>query len=181
MPDKKKVLIVIDMQNDFIDGSLKNPDAKKIIPKICEYIEQFDGDVYATLDTHNNRYLDTMEGKHLPIEHCIQLTEGWCLNRDILDSIHKKYKVLVGQTIYKRTFGFNGWEDTLCNYDGYESIELVGTCTDICVISNALILKSIFPETPIIVHENMCAGSTPQAHQKAIDIMKNCHIEVRND
>ena len=178
-----KALIVIDMQNDFIDGALANPMAQAIVDPICEYIKNFVGKVVITQDTHSEHYLKTNEGKHLPIEHCIFKTKGWHINSKIVHELVRKEDIA---GIYKSNFGFLDRMTTdfgFCyasfNLCGYDTIEIVGVCTDICVISNALILKSIYPDANIIVHANLCAGTTKEMHECALKVMESCQIEVR--
>lgn len=167
----EKLLVVIDMQNDFIDGALGTPEAEDIVPDVCEKIKEFDGEVVFTMDTHTSLYPDTQEGRKLPVPHCIKGTDGWELNEDI--------KALsTGCRIFEKpTFG----SVELANYiaDGdYKYIELVGLCTDICVVSNALLIKAFVPETPVIVDSFCCAGVTPDSHMNALDTMRSCQIEV---
>lgn len=169
-----KLLIIVDMQNDFIDGTLANPDAQKIIPNMVEFINGWDGSIGITLDTHEDNYLDTQEGKNLPIKHCVLNTLGHMLNADIAKAIGGR----VSYTVMKPSFGFNNWKDFGLNIH-FDEIVLVGTCTDICVISNALILKAAYPELKISVIENLCAGLTKEKHEAAIEVMKSCQIEVR--
>lgn len=180
------ILIVIDMQNDFVTGLLGTPEAVAIIDKIKNKIEigKYDS-LYFTRDTHLYNYLESQEGKKLPIKHCIQNTPGWCIVED-LNEYSQKAKV-----INKLTFGYADWYSEFFGIDMFkrssnnltenDKIEIVGVCTDICVISNALILKAIAPETPIIVDASCCAGTTPEMHQKALDVMKSCQIEVINE
>lgn len=166
----KKVLIVIDMQNDFIDGSLGTKEAQAIVPNVKKKIEEYKtrGDaIIFTRDTHYTDYLETNEGKHLPVEHCIKDTFGWQIAEELdADSF---------TCIDKETFGFRYW-DMLG--DDIESVELVGLCTDICVVSNALILKATFPEIDIAVDSSCCAGVTPDSHKAALTTMKMCQINV---
>lgn len=173
-----KTLIVIDMQNDFIDGVLGTPEAVAIVPNVKKKIEEYRerGDtVIFTRDTHYQNYLKTQEGKRLPVEHCIVYTKGW----DIADDLAGYVK----HTVNKGTFGYSSWAtySGAFNFAGSESIELVGLCTDICVISNAMILKSIFPEVPIVVDASCCAGVTPESHKNALAAMKMCQIEIVGD
>lgn len=188
------VLIVIDMQNDFIDGSLGSSDACNIVDNICEKIKLYKEagrPIYYTLDTHFNDYLDTLEGKYLPVPHCIKETHGWKLNTKINDLLEG-----YGKPVEKLSFGTTAWLtkdfltdvgadivsrdtlDTLTRRGG--SIELCGLCTDICVVSNALILRTVFPNTTIKVDAKCCAGTTLDKHQAAIDIMDSCQIDVIN-
>ena len=164
----KKTLIVIDMQKDFIDGALGTPEAQAIVPNVKKKIKEYKsrGDrVIFTKDTHDNRYLETNEGKHLPIEHCIKGTDGW----EIADGLGNPGDVC----IEKGTFGYTEW-----HYRDFEEIELVGLCTDICVVSNALILKAMYPEINITVDASCCAGVTLESHKAALTTMKMCQINV---
>ena len=160
----KKVLIVVDMQGDFVDGPLGTQEARDIVPNVIDKIIEYDliGDsIIFTLDTHfANTYKDSQEGKFLPVEHCIRDTDGWHLQNDI-------YEVLCNKFV----------EFTYLE----KSIELVGVCTDICVVSNALILKACFPEIPIYVDASCCAGTTPEKHKVALEVMKSCQIYVTGE
>ncbi len=172
----KKFLIVVDMQKDFVDGSLGTKEAVAIVPNVCNKIKAFDGEIFVTYDTHFENYLNTAEGKKLPVEHCIKNTEGWALNKDVQDALNsKEYK-----TVEKLTFGSvdlpNLIKDIADNEDF--SIELIGLCTDICVVSNALILKATFTENPISVDSSCCAGVTPESHDAALVTMRMCQINV---
>ena len=163
-----KTLIVVDMQNDFIDGSLGTKEAVAIVPNVKKKIKEYEanGDrVIFTQDTHDANYLCTNEGKHLPVEHCIVGTHGW----EIADGL----EVDNCDYVSKPTFGWKHWG----NYR-FEEIELVGLCTDICVVSNALILKAMYPEIPITVDASCCAGVTPESHKAALLTMKMCQINV---
>ncbi|MCR5024520.1 MAG: cysteine hydrolase [Lachnospiraceae bacterium] len=163
-----RTLIVVDMQNDFIDGSLGTKEAEKIVQrvqkKIDEYINRGDRVIY-TRDTHQAGYLSTNEGKHLPVEHCIEGTHGW----EIADGIYREGCEIIN----KPAFGYTGWSD----YD-FEDVELVGLCTDICVISNALLIKALFPEIKVSVDPECCAGVTPESHDAAIMTMKMCQVDM---
>ena len=164
----KKTLIVIDMQNDFIDGALGTKEAQAIVPNVKKKIEEYKArgdEIIFTRDTHFEKYLETNEGKHLPVEHCIRNTHGW----HIADGLATDGCDCVD----KITFGWTKWY----GYD-FEEIELVGLCTDICVVSNALILKATFPEINITVDASCCAGVTPESHQAALTTMKMCQINV---
>ena len=164
----KKTLIVVDMQNDFIDGSLGTAEAQNIVNNVKEKIllyKQSGGNIIFTRDTHNKDYLETPEGKKLPVEHCIKDTSGW----QIADGLY----VEGAEIVDKPTFGYMGW-----NRYEFDDIELVGLCTDICVVSNALILKATFPDAKITVDASCCAGVTPQTHKAALDTMKMCQIDV---
>lgn len=169
----KKILIIIDMQNDFITGSLANQDAQKIVKPICKYVEKFDGDyIYLTRDTHGTDYLKTPEGKKLPIEHCIKNTEGWEIDSSIQKAISTKRHSIIN----KPTFGSLEW---LKRKDLKRAeILICGTCTDICVVSNAVIIKAAYPQANVKVLGNLCAGLTKEKHNAALETMKSCQIEV---
>ncbi len=170
-------LIVVDMQNDFIDGVLGTKEAVAILPAVKEKIKNFNGRVLFTRDTHESDYLSTQEGKNLPVEHCMRGTDGWQINSE-LDTLRKE------EPIDKLSFGSVALGQLLKAYDTYEekieSITLVGVCTDICVISNAMLIKSFLPETPVIVDAACCAGVTPESHERALDAMAVCQIKVLN-
>ena len=158
----RKILVVIDMQNDFIDGSLGTKEAQQIVPRVVEKMKEYDPwNIYLTRDTHYENYLDTQEGRNLPIEHCIEGTHGWQLN----DAVANR---LAGILMTERA------QEAL-------EIELVGLCTDICVVSNALLFKAAMPEAPITVDASCCAGVTPESHRHALETMKMCQIKVVND
>lgn len=169
-----KILVVVDMQNDFIDGALGTAEAVAIVPYVKEVIENFDGKVLFTRDTHFENYMDTQEGKNLPVPHCIKDTDGWQI-RPELDALRKT------EAIDKVTFGSKDLVDVLKAETGIESITFVGLCTDICVISNAMIVKAFFPEIPLIVDAKACAGVTPESHNNALSAMKMCQIKVANE
>ena len=172
---KKKTLIVVDMQNDFITGSLGTPEAEAIVPNVVEKIKQYDaaGDkIIFTKDTHHVNYLETNEGKHLPVKHCIEGTDGWELASKVLAAM--RFNVYY-PTVNKESFGTLNWKDIITAED---DIEIVGLCTDICVVSNALILKAMFPESNITVDASCCAGVTPETHAAALTTMKMCQINV---
>lgn len=170
----KQILIVVDMQNDFIDGALGTKEAATIVPKVEDKIRNFDGEVFFTRDTHETWYLETQEGKNLPVPHCIRGTEGWQIRKE-LDALRKT------DPIDKETFGSTDLAaDLLALHEDEEigSITLVGLCTDICVISNALLLKATLPEVPIYVDAACCAGVTPESHENALKAMEACQIKV---
>jgi nicotinamidase-related amidase len=173
----KKYLIVVDMQNDFIDGSLGTKEAQAIIPNAVKKIREFDGEVIATMDTHFEDYMNTQEGKFLPVKHCIIHTDGWEINKDIDEALKEKDSMLAVQ---KNAFGSVKLPKIIKKDAGKEpfEIELIGLCTDICVISNALILKASFPEIPISVDASCCAGVTPALHDAALATMRSCQIVV---
>ncbi len=168
------ILLVIDMQNDFIEGVLGTPEAKKIVDKVVEKVKNFEGKVFFTRDTHQENYLDTEEGKHLPVIHCIEGSKGWQITEKLLPYIEQV-------PFDKTTFGSVELElylKELSKKEDIESITLVGLCTDICVISNALLLKANFPNIPIYIEANLCAGVTLESHNRAIEAMKMCHIDI---
>ena len=166
-----KILVVVDMQNDFIDIALGTKEAVAIVPKVKAKIEEYaqNGDeIIFTRDTHFENHLDTAEGKKLPVPHCIKGTKGW----EIADGLY----VEGAKIIDKPNFGWPHWdEETL------ESVELIGLCTDICVISNVMITKAFFPEVPVIVDAKGCAGVTPESHKNALAAMKICQITIVNE
>lgn len=164
----KKTLIVVDMQNDFINGALGTKEAESIVSNVKKKIEEYqaNGDeIIFTRDTHQTDYMNTNEGKYLPVEHCIEGTDGW----QIADGLEVPDTIIIN----KPTFGYLDWS----KYQ-FEEIELIGLCTDICVVSNALILKAMFPEIKISVDASCCAGVTPDSHHAALTTMKMCQIEV---
>ena len=174
-----KILVVIDMQNDFVTGSLANKDAEAIISnvvaKVKSHIDNEDVVIF-TMDTHTPDYLQTEEGKNLPVEHCIAGTEGW----EIIDELQPfldKDKIKI---VKKETFGSDYLGSILkgANLTSFDEIEVIGICTDICVISNALLIKAFCPNTPIFVDESCCAGVTPESHRTAIEAMRACHIHI---
>lgn len=170
---KKKLLIVIDMQYDFIDGALANKDAQAIVKDMSKYINEFDGEVIFTQDTHDKNYMESQEGKFLPIPHCIKDSEGWKVHQDLLDARkNNDYKLLE-----KPTFGYKDWDKVLSNYD-IDEIIMVGTCTDICVVSNALAIKAVLPETSVSVIASLCAGLTKEKHEAALEVMRSCQVKV---
>ena len=172
----KKILIVVDMQNDFIDGALGTKEAELIVDNVVKKITEFEGEIFVTLDTHYNNYMETSEGRKLPVPHCIKGTNGWNLNDKVNKALmNKKHKI-----VEKITFGSIDLPNLIKNVVGEENmeIEMVGLCTDICVVSNALILKATFPEATILVDSTCCAGVTPDKHKAALETMKSCQIDV---
>ena len=163
-----KTLIVVDMQNDFITGSLGSKEAEKIVPYVKELVENFEGEVIFTRDTHGDDYLETSEGKKLPVEHCIKGTHGW----EICDELKPFAKTVID----KETFG--SMHLPMAIDSSSREIELCGLCTDICVISNAMIVKASYPEKIIKIHENGCAGVTPESHKNALSAMQAVQIEI---
>ena len=180
---KQDYLIVIDMQNDFISGSLGSSDAQAILPKVKDKIQHFQGPVIFTMDTHDQDYLHTAEGQALPIEHCLKDTWGWQLESS-LESVKndmtslspefvKVFEKPVFASLELAQYLKKQWEQGFVN-----SITLVGLCTDVCVISNALLLKAFLPELPIHVDSSCCAGVTKEKHEAALDTMRSCQIHV---
>ena len=172
-----KYLIVVDMQNDFIDGALGTPEAQAIVENVVRKVQDFPGHVIFTLDTHQPDYLQTQEGKNLPVEHCIEGAHGWQL-ADALETIRAERDL---PAYRKVTFGSVELAQDLARKNAQEpieSIELVGLCTDICVVSNALMLKGFMPEVPISVDARCCAGVTPEAQDAALATMASCQIAV---
>ncbi|MBO6015240.1 MAG: cysteine hydrolase [Lachnospiraceae bacterium] len=173
-----KVLIVVDMQNDFIDGALGTKEAVEIVPKVTEKIKHFEGEVLYTRDTHHKEYLTTQEGENLPVEHCIEGSFGWQI-RDEIEALRKN------DAIDKPTFGSVELGQKLQELERtegpIESITFVGLCTDICVISNAMLVKAFLPEVPLIVDASCCAGVTKESHRQALGAMKACQIRIIGD
>ena len=169
--DKKEVLIIVDMQNDFVTGSLANKDAELMIPKMIMKLKKNKKDLIFTMDTHNKDYLKTQEGKNLPIEHCIKDTKGWHIIPQLAEFLGKAKYIAE-----KDTFG--GFSLVTLTKD-YDSIELIGVCTDICVIANALMLKMFYPEKEIIVDKKCCAGTTKANHNAALKVMKSCQVTIK--
>ena len=177
------ILIVVDMQNDFIDGALGTAEAAAIVPAVVEKIRHFEGRILYTRDTHSDRYLDTQEGRNLPVPHCIKGTPGWEIRSEIAALQQEP-------PIDKATFGSPALGNLLKAQDdelksqgksGIEAVTLIGLCTDICVISNALLVKAFLPEVPVIVDASCCAGVTPESHRTALDAMKMCQIMITGD
>ena len=172
----KKFLVVVDMQKDFVDGSLGTPEAQAIVPAAVKEIEGFDGEIIATFDTHFEDYLRSAEGKKLPVVHCVKGTPGWELNAEIAAALNKR-----GCTpVEKLTFGSTELPELIAERAEGEAfeIELIGLCTDICVVSNALLLKAHFPEMRIAVKASCCAGVTPALHEAALQTMASCQIDI---
>lgn len=172
----KKFLIVVDMQKDFVDGALGTKEAVAIVPNVMDKILGFDGQIFATLDTHAANYMETAEGRKLPVPHCIKGTPGWMLDDQVAAALEQK-----GYTpVEKVTFGSVMLPRLLYQAANGEpfTVELIGLCTDICVVSNALLLKANFPETEISVDANCCAGVSPATHEAALSTMACCQINV---
>lgn len=180
----KKVLVVVDMQKDFIDGALGTQEAVAIVPHVVEKIEEAKKnhiDIYVTLDTHTEDYLNTQEGANLPVPHCIKHTKGWALDSNIQAVMDSSMYT----AIEKGAFGSPDLaQQVKALYEAHHEegveVELVGVCTDICVITNALLIKAAAPEVKISVDASCCAGVTPASHQTALEAMKMCQIAVVN-
>ena len=171
------ILIVVDMQNDFIDGALGTAEAVAIVPKVAEKVRGFKGTVIFTRDTHGENYMQTQEGRNLPVPHCIKGRHGW----EVCPALEP---LRTGLTIDKPTFGSAELGRLLLELDAKEpvgSITLVGLCTDICVISNAMIAKAFLPEVPVTVDAACCAGVTPESHRNALSAMKMCQVRIENE
>lgn len=192
-----KIVVVVDMQNDFIDGALGSPEAQAIVPVMVERLKELDDGetlLFFTKDTHKSNYLETQEGKNLPVEHCIEGSVGWSINKQISNYVDYDSNFLIYSThniresrVLKTTFGSLELADIIRGLnDGnplikIDEIILMGVCTDICVVSNALLLKAYCPETLITVDASCCAGVTPETHAAALTTMKSCQINVIND
>lgn len=186
-----KLLVVVDMQNDFIDGSLGSAEAQSVVPRVVEKIKNIDKAntlVLLTKDTHYTDYLNTLEGKMLPVAHCVENTPGWCINKEISSVVDKtpgylKYSSdkIINSRIYKNTFGSDDLREFLLTYNDIDEIEFCGLCTDICVVSNVLMTRQTLPNTKITVDASCCAGVTPEKHKAALEVMKSCQINVINE
>jgi len=187
----RKMLVVIDMQNDFIDGSLGTPEAVAIVENVKSKIREYDPvNVRFTQDTHETNYLTTQEGRNLPVEHCIRGTAGWEIREDVWAEVadfedekcrvYEENHLTYNPTYEKPTFGSVELAEALRGLlkDEDIEIEIVGLCTDICVVSNALLLKAYMPEVKITVDSSCCAGVTPASHEAALETMKMCQINV---
>ena len=171
------ILIVVDMQNDFIDGALGTAEAVEIVPRVAEKIKGFHGKVLFTRDTHPENYLETQEGRKLPVVHCVKGTPGWEIRPELM-------ALCQTEPVDKPTFGSIRLGEVLVGLntlDPIGSVTLIGLCTDICVISNALLVKAFLPEVPVIVDAACCAGVTPESHRNALSAMKMCQIRVINE
>lgn len=181
-----KILVVVDMQNDFIDGSLGTPEAQKIIPNVIAKIKSYHPEsIFVTKDMHKEDYLSTLEGKNLPVEHCILWTEGFSINSQVLKELSH---VLFTHFFNKPTFGsvelanwIKNWIKNFVPEGEPVEIELIGLCTGICVLSNAILLKAFMPEVEISVDAACCACVTPQSHDTALAAMKLCQIKIENE
>ncbi len=174
----KHILIIVDMQKDFVDGALGTPEAVAIVPRVCERITAHGGELIVTYDTHPAHYMKTNEGSHLPVPHCIKGTDGWQLDARVTEALKGRDYT----SVEKPTFGSVELPALVKRLAGGEpfDIELIGLCTDICVISNALLLKAHFPETEIYVDASACAGVSLETHQAALTTMGCCQIQIKN-
>ena len=174
--ERKKFLVVVDMQGDFIDMALGTKEAEAIVPEVVKKIGEFDGKIFVTMDTHYENYMQTSEGKNLPVPHCIKGTEGWKLDKRVENAVNGKDFAV----IEKNTFGSVDLPKKIKEDAGEESftIEITGLCTDICVVSNALLLKAHFPEVLMKVDSKCCAGVTPELHNAALATMRSCQIVI---
>ena len=174
---ENRYLIVVDMQNDFVDGSLGTAEAQNIVPAVLEKIKNFPGQILFTQDTHQADYLSTQEGKFLPVEHCIRDTPGWELVPEL-----KQFQEENGLPVYEKSaFASVELAEDLRDENRQTpitDIELIGLCTDICVVSNALMIKGFLPEVPVRVDASCCAGVTPEKHAAALETMASCQVEV---
>ena len=169
----KQVLVVIDMQKDFIDGALGTKEAITIVENVVDKIKNFEGEVIFTRDTHFENYSQTQEGKKLPVPHCIKGTEGWEINNEL-----ERLRTPEMKVFDKPTFGSVELAQYLKLNKELESVTLIGLCTDICVISNAMLIKAFLPEVEVVVDAKCCAGVTPKTHENALEAMKMCQINV---
>ena len=170
--DHNKILVVIDMQNDFITGSLGSKQAQEIVNAVCNKINQFTGKIYATQDTHDSKYLSSLEGKNLPVMHCVEHTAGWEIQNQIKQSLLDKS----ASFIEKKSFGYTEWNKIIPA--SVQSIELCGLCTSYCVLANAVILRAMFPDTPITIDPSCCACVSDESHLQALEVMKTQNITV---
>ena len=166
-----KLLVVVDMQNDFITGVLGNDECREIVPNVVDKVKNFDGDVVYTLDTHTENYLETQEGRLLPVEHCIKPFNGWEL-------IPELQSVPMLRGFEKNTFGSVDLAEFVKSYSKYEEVILIGVCTDICVISNAMVIKAFNPEVKVTVDSKCCAGVTVESHNNALNVMREIQINL---
>lgn len=181
-----KILVLVDVQNDFITGSLANPEAQAAVPRIVKRIGEFPKDtlVLFTKDTHYENYLETEEGKNLPVKHCIYMTEGWSIQSEVSDAVKRgkfcSYNTdeIINGRILKETFGSVKLAELIRSLSDVEEVIFMGFCTDICVVSNVLLVKAFCPELKITVDASCCAGVTPEKHKAALETMKSCQIQV---
>lgn len=184
-----KILVLIDLQKDFIDGALGSLEAQAIVPRVVEKINNYNNKsntlVLMTKDTHYDNYMDTLEGSYLPIPHCIENTPGWSINKEIADAVEKNRFLsyssdkIIKSRVYKNTFASDDLRKFFERFkDDIEEVEFCGLCTDVCVISNVLMARMVLPEVEITVDSSCCAGITPEKHQAALEVMRSCQINV---
>jgi len=171
----KKLLVMVDLQHDFIDGALGTKEAVAIIPNVVDKISKWDGDIVCTMDTHYENYLTTSEGKKLPVVHCVEDSDGWQINDRVCVAVKTSEKNV--KVFKKNTFGSVELGEYI-KAEGYDYVEFIGLCTDICVISNVMITKAMIPEAVIVVDSSCCAGVTTESHTNAIEAMKMCQIDI---
>ena len=174
------VLIVVDMQNDFVDGVLGSPEAMAILPAVVNKIKNHEGKIIFTRDTHDSEYMETREGKYLPVPHCIKGTKGWEIKDEVWAAACGKADV---EIVDKPTFGSTELVDKLLDHSDDHAlgqVTLIGVCTDICVISNAMLIKAALPEIDVTVDAACCAGVTPESHRNALNAMKACQMDIEN-
>ena len=175
---ENKYLIVVDMQKDFVTGALGSAEARAIVPAVVEKLDSFEGTILFTKDTHHADYLTTQEGKNLPVEHCIEGSDGW----ELIPELQRFADSRGTGCVYKKeTFGSLALAEALREENKKKpisSVELIGVCTDICVVSNALLIKAYLPEVPVLVDAACCAGVTPEKHEAALETMRSCQIAV---
>ena len=169
-----KVLVVVDMQNDFIDQALGTQEAVGIVENVARKIRDFDGKVIYTRDTHHENYMETQEGRNLPVKHCIEGSDGWKISSAL--PVSDDALIFDKPTFGSKELGL--YLENLANETEVEEVEVIGLCTDICVISNALLIKAFLPEVRITVDSSCCAGVTPQSHENALEAMKCCQVNV---
>lgn len=174
--DAERYLVVVDVQNDFVDGSLGTPEALGIVPRVASKIASFQGTVLYTMDTHGEDYLSSREGRMLPVPHCVRGTEGWEVPEEVFSALEARN----AERFEKSSFASTALAEHL-RAVGARSVELVGLCTDICVVSNALLLRATLPEAEVSVDPSCCAGTTPAMHEEALDVMRSCQVLVMTD
>ncbi|MCL1883697.1 MAG: cysteine hydrolase [Defluviitaleaceae bacterium] len=180
-----KILVVVDMQKDFIDGALGTKEAEGIVSGVVSRVEESENEmILFTQDTHGEDYLSTPEGKKLPVPHCVENTEGWKIKKSIFNAWRGNKNTIIAQNLSENTFRkpiFGSCElvEFLKSLEVISEVEILGLCTDICVVSNAIMLKNALPNVEISVNEKLCAGTTPQSHREALNIMKMCQINIK--
>lgn len=180
----ENILIVVDMQNDFVDGVLGTPEAAAVLPAVAERIRNHRGRIIFTRDTHTEDYMSTREGKYLPVPHCIKDTTGWEIHADVWSAIPQDRRESAEVSVIdKPTFGSTELAitlESLHTHSPISTVTLIGVCTDICVISNAMLIKATLPEVDVVVDAACCAGVTPESHENALAAMTACQIIIEN-